>query len=81
MWVLTRRRCALLHPPTHTKNKQANGGGAADINRPIGVSDAVLGEVTAKWEALSKQRKKRPLPEVCVGVGVCVCVNIYNTSS
>lgn len=54
----------LTHLCHFNTSTQANGVGRGDINRPAGVSDAVLGEVTAKWEALSKQRKKRPLPEV-----------------
>ena len=60
-WRLTDRSCRSPHPSI-----QANGarGAGGDINRPIGVSDAVLAAVNAKWEALSKQRKKRPLPEV-----------------
>lgn len=36
---------------------------AGDLNTPIGISDAVLADITSTWEGLSKGRKKRPLPE------------------
>jgi hypothetical protein len=36
---------------------------AGDLNTPVGLSDAVLADITTTWEGLSKGRKKRPLPE------------------